>query len=101
MPQAERLGLSQAVGVAEQPGQVVEADGDFGMFRAEALFIVVALTDNPQERSISYRRGLLTLYARAAGALLRSFQSCTLAIGRANSEHRNSEDKNFGIARTV
>jgi hypothetical protein len=39
MPPAERLGLSQPVGVAEQHGQVVEPDRHVGMIRAEALFI--------------------------------------------------------------
>jgi len=34
----KRLSLSQPVGVAEQQGQVVEADRHGGMLRAEALF---------------------------------------------------------------
>ena len=38
MPPAERLGLSQPVGVAEQHGQVVKAGCHVGMIRAEALF---------------------------------------------------------------
>ena len=38
LPPAERLGLSQPVGGAEQPGQVVESDRQVGMIRAEALF---------------------------------------------------------------
>ena len=35
----KRLGLSQPVGIAEQQGQVVEADPHVGMLRAEALFM--------------------------------------------------------------
>jgi hypothetical protein len=38
MPPAERLGLSQSVGGAEQHGQVVETDCHVGMLRAEARF---------------------------------------------------------------
>src|SRR5258707_248802 len=35
----KRLSLSQPIGLAEQPGQVVEACCHVGMLRAEALFI--------------------------------------------------------------
>jgi head-tail adaptor len=41
MPSAERLGLSRSVRVAEQQGQVVEADRHVGMLRAK-LFSLMA-----------------------------------------------------------
>lgn len=54
LPPAERLGLSHPVGVAEQQGQVVEADGHAGMIRAQALF-------NNSQRPAEKRLGLRVL----------------------------------------